>query len=91
MHRPTQAGISGNKAEGADSVVVSGGYVDDIDFGSYLIYTGHGGRKPGASQQTKDQSIEATGNAGLITSRVKGLPVRVIRGAHFSNPYAPPK
>jgi SAD/SRA domain len=33
VHRPTQAGISGSGAEGADSIVVSGGYEDDVDAG----------------------------------------------------------
>ena len=91
VHMPTQAGISGSKAEGADSVVVSGGYPEDQDLGDYIIYTGHGGREPGSTLQTKDQSIEATGNAGLITSSLEGLPVRVIRGAYKKSDYAPPK
>jgi putative restriction endonuclease len=43
LHRPTMAGISGNGHEGADSIVVSGGYEDDEDYGDELIYTGHGG------------------------------------------------
>ncbi|MBX3090120.1 MAG: HNH endonuclease [Cryobacterium sp.] len=90
VHRPLQAGISGSKQEGADSIVVSGGYVDDQDYGDFIIYTGHGGREAGSTKQTKDQSIDAPGNAGLITSQVEGLPVRVVRGAHKSNPYAPP-
>lgn len=89
VHRPTQGGISGNKNEGADSIVISGGYRDDEDHGDYVIYTGHGGRN-GSGQQIADQSIEAPGNAGLITSRDLGLPVRVIRGADPKNPYAPP-
>ena len=33
VHRPTQAGISGAQDEGADSIVLSGGYEDDTDFG----------------------------------------------------------
>jgi putative restriction endonuclease len=90
VHRPTQAGISGTKAEGADSIVISGGYGDDDDHGDYIIYTGHGGRSNGQTRHTSDQSIDAPGNAGLITSRVEGFPVRVTRGAHAGNPYAPP-
>lgn len=90
VHAPTQAGISGTKAEGADSIVVSGGYVDDQDHGDYIIYTGHGGNDANTSRQVKDQSPESTGNAGLITSMVQGLPVRVIRGRHPGSPYAPP-
>lgn len=87
VHRPLQAGISGTAADGADSIVVSGGYVDDEDYGDEIIYTGHGGNSGG--RQVQDQSIRAPGNAGLVTSRTLGLPVRVSRGPHATNPYAP--
>lgn len=89
VHRPGQAGISGTKAEGADSIVVSGGYVDDEDHGSYLIYTGHGGNQRRPKKQIADQNPDAPGNAGLITSMVQGLPVRVVRGAHAGSEFAP--
>jgi putative restriction endonuclease len=46
VHRPLQAGISGSGAEGSDSIAVSGGYEDDIDLESEIIYTGQGGRDP---------------------------------------------
>lgn len=88
-HRPLQGGISGTKAEGADSIVVSGGYIDDEDHGDYLIYTGQGGKDPNSNRQISDQSAEAPGNAGLVTSMVRGLPVRVIRGPDRRSPYAP--
>lgn len=89
VHAPLQAGISGTKSEGADSIVVSGGYGDDKDYGDYILYTGHGGKDPNSSKQVADQSIEAPGNAGLISSMIQGLPVRVVRGAHKGSPYAP--
>jgi hypothetical protein len=44
VHRPTMAGISGSESEGADSIVLSGGYEDDEDLGEEIVYTGHGGR-----------------------------------------------
>lgn len=90
VHRPLQAGISGTAAEGADSIVVSGGYVDDEDHGSYLIYTGHGGNDSNTGRQIADQTPDSPGNAGLITSMIRGLPVRVVRGRHPSSPFAPP-
>jgi putative restriction endonuclease len=37
LHRPLQAGISGGGKEGADSVVLSGGYEDDRDDGETII------------------------------------------------------
>jgi len=89
MHAPLQAGISGTRAEGADSIVVSGGYADDEDHGDYIIYTGHGGNEPGTRRQVSDQLIDAPGNAGLITSFVQGFPIRVIRGPHKNSSYAP--
>jgi putative restriction endonuclease len=42
VHRQLQAGIAGSATEGADSIVVSGGYEDD-DFGDLIIYSGQGG------------------------------------------------
>lgn len=90
VHHPTQPGISGTKIEGADSIVVSGGYLDDDDHGDWILYTGVGGRDPNTGRQVRDQTIDAPGNAGLITSSAQGLPVRVIRGRHNKSPYAPP-
>jgi putative restriction endonuclease len=90
IHAPLQAGISGSRSEGADSIVVSGGYVDDEDHGDFLIYTGHGGNDANTRRQVEDQSPDASGNAGLITSMVQGFPVRVVRGPHRGSPYAPP-
>lgn len=89
VHAPLQAGISGTRAEGADSIVVSGGYADDEDHGDYILYTGHGGNDPNTRRQLADQSIDAPGNAGLITSFVQGFPIRVVRGPHRRSPYAP--
>jgi putative restriction endonuclease len=78
VHRPEIAGISGNGQEGADSIVLSGGYPDDRDYGEVIIYTGHGGRD--GKKQIRDQDPEDAGNAGLRTSYLEQLPVRVIRG-----------
>lgn len=89
VHRPTVSGISGTKAEGADSIVVSGGYEDDRDHGDTITYTGAGGNNPGNGKQIADQSPDHPNNAGLITSHLQGLPVRVVRGAHKGSIYAP--
>jgi len=90
VHRPLRAGISGTAAEGADSIVLSGGYVDDQDHGDYILYTGHGGNDGATRRQIADQSPTARGNAALITSMVNGYPVRVVRGADKKSRYAPP-
>lgn len=89
VHRPPQNGISGNGVEGADSIVVSGGYVDDEDHGDFLLYTGMGGNDRKTKRQIADQDPTASGNAGLIVSHRLGLPVRVVRGPHKGSAYAP--
>ena len=89
LHAPNMHGISGNPREGADSIVVSGGYVDDEDHGSWILYTGHGGRDNDTKHQVANQEITDTGNAGLVKSQLEGLPVRVIRGAGGDPHYSP--
>ena len=37
IHRPLQAGIAGGASAGAESIVISGGYVDDEDYGDEMI------------------------------------------------------
>lgn len=88
VHRPLQAGISGTQDEGADSIVLSGGYEDDIDDGEVIVYTGHGGKDPDSKRQIADQELKF-GNRALARSCVEGLPVRVIRGAGELSPFAP--
>ncbi|MER6359370.1 YDG/SRA domain-containing protein [Kitasatospora sp. NPDC001527] len=78
VHRQLQAGISGTKDRGAESIVASGGYEDDEDLGNVIIYTGQGGRND-SGQQIADQEL-TLGNAALMTSRTTGMPVRVVRG-----------
>lgn len=79
IHRPTQAGICGSGIEGAESIVVSGGYEDDEDYGDYLIYGGQAGFDPNTKQQNEDAEL-VRGNLALVVSYNKGLPVRVTRG-----------
>ncbi|GGO22348.1 YDG/SRA domain-containing protein [Deinococcus humi] len=79
IHPPLQAGISGTANEGADSIVLSGGYEDDSDLGDVIVYTGHGGRDPATERQVRHQTL-TRGNMALARSQVLGLPVRVSRG-----------
>lgn len=88
VHRPVQAGISGSQNEGADSIVVSGGYEDDEDYGDVIIYTGHGGKEDGSTKQVTDQEL-VRGNMALALNSKSGLPVRVIRGYHKGSIYGP--
>lgn len=88
VHRPRQAGISGSEREGADSIVLSGGYEDDLDFGDEIVYTGHGGRDSLTRKQIADQNF-SRGNRALAYSSLNGFPVRVIRSAEHDSPYSP--
>lgn len=87
VHRPRQGGISGGK-DGADSIVVSGGYPDDEDYGDVLIYTGQGGRDEQTGRQIADQEL-VLGNLGLARSELDKRPIRVIRGAGGDPLYSP--
>ncbi len=87
LHKPTMAGISGSQLEGADSIVISGGYEDDQDSGDEIVYTGEGGQNP-SGKQIADQTLTRK-NLALAKNSLEGLPVRVIRGAHKGNRYAP--
>jgi putative restriction endonuclease len=89
VHKPPMNGISGTAIEGADSIVVSGGYEDDEDFGNEIIYTGTGGYDVATGKQTSDQTLDNTNNAALVISQFQGLPVRVIRGAKGDPAYSP--
>lgn len=86
VHRPTQAGISGSEKEGADSIVLSGGYEDDQDYGDVIIYTGAGGNENG--KQIRDQELKGV-NLALAKSKLDELPVRVIRGYTHKSPFSP--
>jgi putative restriction endonuclease len=79
IHRPLQAGICGTGDTGAESIVLNGGYEDDVDTRAEIIYTGHGGNDPASGQQVADQTLTGT-NLSLVRSCEWGLPVRVVRG-----------
>ena len=84
VHGPTMAGIWGRESEGACSIVLSGGYEDDIDDLNYIRYTGQGGQdKPGGKQVSDQEYIR--GNKALVISSKYNLPVRVIRGFQIPN------
>ncbi|MBX9808881.1 HNH endonuclease [Candidatus Gracilibacteria bacterium] len=91
VHLAPVAGIDGNGAVGSSSIVLNGGYVDDFDKGDIILYTGHGGNDSGSKKQVKDQSWDAPGNKALLTSEMRGLPVRVTRGFNHTSPLSPKK
>ena len=82
VHRHRQAGISGSATKGADSIVLSGGYEDDQDFGNLIIYTGYGGRDPATGRQVSDQPFSLWNRAQAYSS-LNGHPGRRPRVALF--------
>ncbi len=90
IHRPLQAGICGPAQLGAESIVLSGGYIDDEDHGDIIIYTGHGGNDPSTNRQVTDQTFTRQ-NEALRTSCNNSIPVRVIRGSKHDSPASPDK
>jgi hypothetical protein len=55
------------RLEGADSIVLSGGYEDDEDHGDEIVYTGHGGKDQKTGKQVRDQKL-TIGNLALARS-----------------------
>jgi len=60
VHRPLIAGIHGRENSGAFSIVLGGGYEDDVDYGDEFLYTGAGGRNLSGNKQSSDQKLTLT-------------------------------
>ena len=60
IHRPPVGGIAGTEAVGCQSLVISGGYEDDVDEGEQFTYTGSGGRDLTGNRRTNEQSFDQT-------------------------------
>lgn len=60
VHRPHVSGIHGREDEGAFSIVLAGGYEDDVDNGDEFFYTGSGGRDLSGNKRTAEQSCDQT-------------------------------
>uniref|UniRef100_A0A2K5E2S0 E3 ubiquitin-protein ligase UHRF n=1 Tax=Aotus nancymaae TaxID=37293 RepID=A0A2K5E2S0_AOTNA len=58
VHRPHVAGIHGRSNDGAYSLVLAGGYEDDVDHGSFFTYTSSGGRDLSGNNRTVEQSCD---------------------------------
>lgn len=76
LHRDLYKGISSLKGYPAEAIVLAGGYEDDLDLGSAILYTGEGGNQNG--RQVADQQLTG-GNLALSISFEQQTPVRVIR------------
>ncbi|XP_032821928.1 E3 ubiquitin-protein ligase UHRF1 isoform X1 [Petromyzon marinus] len=58
VHRPHVAGIHGRSTDGSYSLVLAGGYEDDVDRGTEFTYTGSGGRDLSGNKRTAEQSCD---------------------------------
>jgi putative restriction endonuclease len=90
VHQVTQQGIAGNRRVGCASLVLSGGYSSDEDYGHEIFYTGAGGQDPSdRSIHVAHQDLDKSDNAALVRSQATGLPIRILRGAGHRSVYAP--
>ncbi|MBC8082446.1 MAG: YDG/SRA domain-containing protein, partial [Hymenobacter sp.] len=76
--RPRRAGVSGSRADGADSIVLAGAYEDDVFGEEEIIYSGSGGRDLQTGKQVTDQEMSGR-NLALRRSQETGRPVRVFQ------------
>ena len=67
IHRQTNVGMVGGAKNGTESIVLNGGYVDDLDYGDEVIYTGFGGRN-GSGGKLKTRSGSVRTRACVSTS-----------------------
>merc|ERR1711915_697785 len=51
-------GIAGTAKDGCQSIVLAGGYEDDVDDGDSFTYTGSGGRDLSGNKRTAEQSSD---------------------------------
>ena len=89
LHKHLMGGIDYDKGSPAKAIVISGGYVDDVDEGERIIYTGQGGQSaPGSGIQVKDQEL-IKGNKSLVESYLTQSPVMLIRGSGGEKEFSP--
>ena len=57
MHLPPVAGIHGRAKEGAFSIVLSGGFKEDIDDGDEFVYSGCGSKDLSGNKRTSTEFV----------------------------------
>merc|ERR1719315_911488 len=75
IHRPPVGGIAGSAKLGCPSIVLAGGYEDDVDNGEEFTYTGSGGRdlsgNKRTAEQSSDQKLERTNAAIAVNCKAR--------------------
>jgi len=86
IHRPHVAGIHGRENDGAYSIVLSGGYEDDKDYGEEFKYTGSGGRDLSGNKRTAEQSCDQKlTKMNLALARCCAAPLDIKKGAEATD------
>ncbi|XP_074619358.1 E3 ubiquitin-protein ligase UHRF1-like isoform X3 [Acropora palmata] len=86
IHRPHVSGIHGRDGEGAYSIVLAGGYEDDLDYGDEFFYTGSGGRDLSGNKRTAEQSCDQTlTKMNRALAKNCGAPLNDKEGAEAKN------
>ncbi|XP_043917019.1 E3 ubiquitin-protein ligase UHRF2 [Protopterus annectens] len=60
LHRPHVGGIHGRSSDGAYSLVLAGGFEDEVDRGDEFTYTGSGGRDLSGNKRIGELSFDQT-------------------------------
>uniref|UniRef100_A0A2D4Q455 RING-type E3 ubiquitin transferase n=1 Tax=Micrurus surinamensis TaxID=129470 RepID=A0A2D4Q455_MICSU len=60
VHRPHVGGIHGRSNDGAYSLVLAGGFEDEVDRGDEFTYTGSGGRDLSGNKRIGEHSFDQT-------------------------------
>lgn len=57
MHLPPVGGIHGRSKEGAYSIVLSGGFTEDVDEGEEFVYSGCGSKDLSGNKRTSNDIV----------------------------------
>lgn len=87
MHRMGSGGIHGREKEGAFSIVLSGGYEEDVDNGEEFTYSGSGGRDLSNNKRTnkKNSSDQKLQKMNLSLAKNCDAPIDGKKGATAKN------
>eukprot|EP00029_Vermamoeba_vermiformis_P014513 TRINITY_DN962_c0_g1_i2.p1 TRINITY_DN962_c0_g1~~TRINITY_DN962_c0_g1_i2.p1 ORF type:complete len:955 (-),score=215.97 TRINITY_DN962_c0_g1_i2:99-2963(-) len=83
-----KGGVCGNSKKGAESVLMSGGYGEDIDLGKVVVYTGCGGRRRNGTP-FEHQSMDNHFNRALRTNYEQEIALRLVRSSQLKSGFAP--
>ncbi|OWK01191.1 UHRF2 [Cervus elaphus hippelaphus] len=75
VHRPHVGGIHGRSNDGAYSLVLAGGFADEVDRGDEFTYTGSGGKNLAGNKRigapSADQTLTNMNRYSLLLEFIK--------------------